>query len=595
MGRRLLAGHENACESRARLGRVTTLIAALVVMAAPALAEAKRNVYVTGFSSLPNNVATLDIGADGALATNGVPAASEAGPIGIGLTPNGKFAYVANYASDTVSAFTVSANGVLVPSGAALAAGTHPYGVAVSPDGAHLFVANNETDDVSAYSIDALGTLSAVPGSPFAAGNGPAGLAVSPDGAHLYVADLFDNSISVFSVASGGALTAGAPVTPGVLPNDVAVTPDGRYLYAANTGGTVAGFSLGSDGVPVALSDPSIPANTGAVSVALAISPDASRLYVANKDTDTISAFTISTQGGLTAVAGSPFAAGDEANALSLTPDGKRLYVANAASSNVSGYNASADGVLAPITGSPFAAGVTQPGGFALAITPDQGPTAALTAAPAPLGSPSQFSGSGSSDPDGNVASYAWDFGDGSTATTSSATTQHAYAQQGSYTVKLTVTDDEGCSTAVVFTGKTASCNGSSAATAQQQVTTDTTPPRVSFRGSARQKLSRTIKLRFACDEACLAVAQGTLFVTPPRSTTTRTRKTRKFKLAQAGALLNAGQAGTIKIKLSERAFRAAKVTLAHGGKLRARIRVVAVDRAGNHSASTRKLTLKKR
>jgi PKD repeat protein len=52
------------------------------------------------------------------------------------------------------------------------------------------------------------------------------------------------------------------------------------------------------------------------------------------------------------------------------------------------------------------------------------------------------FTGSASSDPDGTVASYAWDFGDGASAT--GATPAHTYASAGSYTVRLTVTDNGG-------------------------------------------------------------------------------------------------------------------------------------------------------
>ncbi len=52
------------------------------------------------------------------------------------------------------------------------------------------------------------------------------------------------------------------------------------------------------------------------------------------------------------------------------------------------------------------------------------------------------FDGSGSSDPDGAVASYSWDFGDGTTA--SGATTSHTYAASGAYTVVLTVGDGTG-------------------------------------------------------------------------------------------------------------------------------------------------------
>lgn len=52
------------------------------------------------------------------------------------------------------------------------------------------------------------------------------------------------------------------------------------------------------------------------------------------------------------------------------------------------------------------------------------------------------FDGAGSLDADGSIASYEWDFGDGQTAAGKTAT--HGYAAAGSYTVTLTVTDNDG-------------------------------------------------------------------------------------------------------------------------------------------------------
>jgi len=61
---------------------------------------------------------------------------------------------------------------------------------------------------------------------------------------------------------------------------------------------------------------------------------------------------------------------------------------------------------------------------------------------PAVQGTPVGFDGSGSSDVDGTVTSYTWDFGDGTSA--SGATPTHTYAKDGTYAVRLTVTDDKG-------------------------------------------------------------------------------------------------------------------------------------------------------
>ena len=68
-------------------------------------------------------------------------------------------------------------------------------------------------------------------------------------------------------------------------------------------------------------------------------------------------------------------------------------------------------------------------------------------------GTPVSFDGSGSSDADGTVASYAWDFGDGNVG--SGSATTHAYSAAGTYTVTLTVTDDLGLDSAAVSTQAT--------------------------------------------------------------------------------------------------------------------------------------------
>lgn len=71
-------------------------------------------------------------------------------------------------------------------------------------------------------------------------------------------------------------------------------------------------------------------------------------------------------------------------------------------------------------------------------------PSAAFTYQPPnPLeGDDITFDASGSTDPDGTIVNYAWDFGDGTQG--SGVTVTHTYTTNGTYTVKLTVTDNDG-------------------------------------------------------------------------------------------------------------------------------------------------------
>jgi PKD repeat protein len=72
-------------------------------------------------------------------------------------------------------------------------------------------------------------------------------------------------------------------------------------------------------------------------------------------------------------------------------------------------------------------------------------PTAAFTQTATGLAA--SFDGSTSTDADGTIASYAWDFGDGTTG--SGVKASKTYAAAGTYTVELTVTDDAGATNSV--------------------------------------------------------------------------------------------------------------------------------------------------
>jgi hypothetical protein len=69
---------------------------------------------------------------------------------------------------------------------------------------------------------------------------------------------------------------------------------------------------------------------------------------------------------------------------------------------------------------------------------------------------PVHFDGTNSSDPDGTITNYSWDFGDGNTGI--GPTPVHTYDSAGSYNVTLTVADNNGASSnASANVGPTAS------------------------------------------------------------------------------------------------------------------------------------------
>ncbi len=99
--------------------------------------------------------------------------------------------------------------------------------------------------------------------------------------------------------------------------------------------------------------------------------------------------------------------------------------------------------------------------------------------------------GSTSTDADGTIVSYAWDFGDGATAT-GATPAAHTYAAAGTYTVGLTVTDDDGATH-----------------TTTKPVTVTTTPP-VNTPPVARITTT-TSELQVSADGSTSTDADGTI------------------------------------------------------------------------------------
>jgi DNA-binding beta-propeller fold protein YncE len=484
--------------------RLITRAAAIILSfgVCSALLSAQRTVYVVNSSG---TISTFAIGPDGELTPTGGTAIL-GGPRGIAITPDGRSAYVLDSAAATILAFAVDDNGTLTQIGSPVetdpeATGPFPqclpeletsrnpcpFGLAIAPDGRRVYVANVLSNTITIFAITHDRTLRRM-GSPVPAGGSPRGLALSADGDRLYVALRFTDAIAVFAVSRNGALdmlgppsrlagcqpSRGDPPQPECSPMFVAIAPSGRWLYTSNqASGDISAFAIGADGMlrPI----------TGRVAAGgrpegLAISPDGRFLYASSIDANAVSGFAIGADGRLSSLgavatcneAQTPAACG--AIATVVTPDGKALYAVNTFSHEVASFVVGDDGTLKALPGSPMSSGGSDPSFQGVLTGVNQGPTASLAAASGVVQQPVAFDASRSADQDGTVVRYDWDFGDGETGLDAGANPVHAYARPGRFRVTVTVTDNDGCSDTLIFTGQTAHCRGSSRATASRHV-----------------------------------------------------------------------------------------------------------------------------
>jgi 6-phosphogluconolactonase len=494
------------------------MLALAAALAMPAAASAVRVVYVPN-ATPPTSVSALAINANGSLTPlSGSPFASpfpaQNDIDGVTITPDAQHLYIAmpfgqgGMTPDSrIGNYDVSTNGSLTPvpgQASFVTGGTNALDAAPSPDNRFIYAIIHTSGQLGVLTVNANGSLGQVtPGSPFsipATQQNPFPVIPSPDGDNLYVPNENStetvagcggtcevNRVTSYSVANDGALaplqgtgviTGTTNVNPsGPNPFGAGITPDGRFLYVSNpedgANGKISGFAVNANGTLSNQLFTPLNVSPGNHPLMMAVSPDSQHLYVAERVSGTIGAYTINNDGTLTAVPGQPFAAtgGTQTRGVALTPDGSRLYTANSGTSNISGFNVAANGALTPTPSSPYATGGAGPNLESIAITPNQPPVAAFSPTTlAPAGQPSTFNANASTDDDA-VARYDWDFGDGSTLPNGGPTPQHTYANPGTYTVKLTLTDDESCSTERIFNGEAMLCNGSPVASISQQIT----------------------------------------------------------------------------------------------------------------------------
>jgi YVTN family beta-propeller protein len=147
-----------------------------------------------------------------------------------------------------------------------------------------------------------------------------------------------------------------ATTIPTLQPYGVAVTPDGTKVYVANVSNqTVSVIDTATNTVPATII-------VGLGPTGVAVSQDGSKVYVTNADSDSVSVIDTATNTVTATVPVGSFSAG-----VAVTPDGSKVYGANQFSNSVSVIATATNTVI----GSPIGVGV-EPIAFGVFIQPAQ-------------------------------------------------------------------------------------------------------------------------------------------------------------------------------------------------------------------------------
>ncbi|MBN8870941.1 MAG: beta-propeller fold lactonase family protein [Solirubrobacterales bacterium] len=425
-------------------------------------AEARSLYVANGLSAGPGTLGQFDLGAQGQpLPLDPATVETGDGPQHVAFTPDGRFAYATAAGTGQLFAFRVEPSGRLAPlDPPAVAAGFGAHGVVVSPDGRSAYAGNQEAGSVTQYDIAADGTLAPKSPAAIVSGSGESGLAMAPNGRSAYVTNLADNSVGQFAVdRETGALSQKprSKVVVPAAPSGLAAAPDGRSLYVATLGGNIFQFTILGNGALKRKDPAKVKAGLGASGVA--ITADGKFLYTPNSGRDSVSQFRINQRSGnLKPLRPASIPVGERPEGVAVAPDGRSLYVAIAGADQVRWLTIGRTGRLSGQSRTPQP---SSPGPHGVAVSPDQSPIAALDSVRGGItGRKITLKAEGSYDPDGRITRYRWQFGDGRRKVTSRPKVTHRYRQPGSFVVRLTVVDDEGCSSRFVYTGQSALCSG---------------------------------------------------------------------------------------------------------------------------------------
>ncbi len=161
-------------------------------------------------------------------------------PAGIAITPNNRYAYVANNNNygiangDSVSVLDLKKN--LLKETINHESFNQPYTVTINKSGTRAYITNSNSTTISVINTATNHVIDTIDGF-----DGPSGMVITPDGARAYV----NNYGGPEGVGSGNGTTVrivdlntntiiGDPIEVGTAPAALAISPDGKFVYVIN-------------------------------------------------------------------------------------------------------------------------------------------------------------------------------------------------------------------------------------------------------------------------------------------------------------------------------------------------------------------------
>lgn len=295
-----------------------------------------------------------------------IPAVGPTIPVGdtpgfVEVTPDGRFAYIANRDAGVVTVIDTAVNQVTarIP----VEAGP-PQFLSFSPDGGTAYISTyRKTGDTTYDDNDVvfLDTATNKITRVVPVGQRPFASATTPDGTQLWVPSHDTGRLDIIDTASA-SVVGEKPVAPN--PHWVAFGRDGKHVYTANhESGVVTVIDAATRSTIKEIAVGKSPHST-------AVSPDGSRVSVVNYDSNEVSVIDTATE---TVVATVPVDA--KPQDIAYAPDGRYMYTANVDGGTVDVIDTATSTVTAsiPVGGDPTSISVRPDGKQAYVTLLDQG------------------------------------------------------------------------------------------------------------------------------------------------------------------------------------------------------------------------------